>query len=404
MRQTVARARLSRDGEHAGARGRGPAPPDALRERILDVARRASFPERRRPPPATGARADGDRRGGCRSLAIGLGVWALAVELARRRAQRARRAGARRGHPRRRQLHACPDGRAGRARPQPDGDAVMVVRNLAPAPEGQTYEAWVIDSGGPVPAGLFEGGGQEIVLLEEPVAEGTMVAVTLEPDGGSSSRRGTSSSEAGQPDGRQARPADRDPGREGTDRVPSSRSPTRRSWPSSPPPTASSRWPSSTTATGRSRTASPTACCGTPRSPRTRSRRRSSPSGGRRHVHPRARQAPHVAAHARAPARRRPRAREQRRRMPAAAEEPAPATPAAEDEAALRDRRRAVQAALTQLPADQREALELAYYGGLTRRARRSNSAFRSAPSRAGCSPAYAGSRPAPGSRPRSRA
>ena len=140
----------------------------------------------------------------------------------------------------------------------------------------------------------------------------------------------------------------------------------RRCWRSSPRLTAISLSRSCTTATGRSRTAWPTACCA------TRS------CGGRRagslhhrvadsgHLHPRTGQAAHVAAHAGAPAKPDLVRREQRRRMPAGAEEPAPATPAAEDEATLRDRRRVVQAALTQLPADQRQALELAYYGGLT--------------------------------------
>ena len=58
--------------------------------------------------------------------------------------------------------------------------------------------------------------------------------------------------------------------------------------------------------------------------------------------------------------------REQRRRQPTPVDEAPAPTPAAEEVATLRDRRRAVQEALRQLPSDQREAIELAYYGGLT--------------------------------------
>jgi RNA polymerase sigma factor (sigma-70 family) len=59
--------------------------------------------------------------------------------------------------------------------------------------------------------------------------------------------------------------------------------------------------------------------------------------------------------------------REERRRAEQLADDaPAAVATATEDEASLREQRRAVQAALARLPFEQREALELAYYGGLT--------------------------------------
>jgi anti-sigma-K factor RskA len=64
-----------------------------------------------------------------------------------------------------------------------DGRATLY-SDLSPAPEGKTYQAWVIRAGTPLPAGTFAGGRTEL-HLSQPVVRGDTLAVTIEPAGGS---------------------------------------------------------------------------------------------------------------------------------------------------------------------------------------------------------------------------
>jgi anti-sigma-K factor RskA len=165
----------------------GPSPPESLRDRVLEEARRE------RPSqsvvvlhPQRALRLTAIAAAAAAVIALGLGIWAatLSSSLDSERSARADEARAA-------AILASADstrvplGERGELVRAPDGQSVMVVRNLPAAPADKTYEAWVIDAGGPVKAGLFEGGGQQIVLLEQSVPEGAMVAVTLEPEGGS---------------------------------------------------------------------------------------------------------------------------------------------------------------------------------------------------------------------------
>jgi len=133
-------------------------PPPALRGRILEAARA----ERPNVVPL--------RRGWSRPLAVvaavaacaavGLAVWNVS-------------------------LHNRLD-QALRGVPLTGAKGSVVVSDLAAAPAGKTYEAWVIANGTARPAGLFPGGGRTIVFrLTRPLPAGAVVAVTVEPAAGS---------------------------------------------------------------------------------------------------------------------------------------------------------------------------------------------------------------------------
>ena len=155
-----------------------PAPPPALRERILDAVRAERsnvVPIRRRLPVALGAAA-----AVAATVALALGLWASSVssDLDRERSLLAILADP--------EAKSIPlEGANGRVVVTDTGEAALVVSGLATAPEGKTYELWVAEGDEMLPAGVFDGAHErDIVRLTRPVPPGSGVAVTVEDDGG----------------------------------------------------------------------------------------------------------------------------------------------------------------------------------------------------------------------------
>jgi anti-sigma-K factor RskA len=114
-------------------------------------------------------------------VAIGLGIWAMSLSNDLEATREVNRVLA---DPAARTIEL--QGADGRLVVSPEGDAALVVRDLDPAPQGQTYQAWVIEGkAAPKPAGLFNGDDRnDLLLLDQDVPANAVVAVTVEPEGG----------------------------------------------------------------------------------------------------------------------------------------------------------------------------------------------------------------------------
>jgi anti-sigma-K factor RskA len=150
-------------------------PPAELRERILDAARaeRSNAVPFRKPYGFARLHPARVLAVAATAAAVGLGIWNVALHERLDRSHEALRSVG---------LH----GAAGSVVLGAGGQGTMVVADLAAAPAGKTYEAWVIVDGKAQPAGTFAAGGKTVVVhLRRPVPSGAIVAVTIEREGGS---------------------------------------------------------------------------------------------------------------------------------------------------------------------------------------------------------------------------
>jgi anti-sigma factor RsiW len=185
--QHLARCESCRD-ELAGLQGavtalayaaEGPAPPAALRGRVLAAARAERpnvVPLRPRwaVPSAVAAAV-------AACAAIGFGLWSVSLrdDLTHERATRDALALVAQPEARRVKLA----GAHGVVGVTPDGRAALAFASLERPPSGKAYEAWVIEDGTARPAGVFRG---RTLVLTRSVPAGSTIAITLEPEGGSS--------------------------------------------------------------------------------------------------------------------------------------------------------------------------------------------------------------------------
>ena len=139
-----------------------PEPPPALRGRILEAAGADGatvVPLRRRwVTPALGAAA-----AVAAAVAIGLGIWGagLQSDLSTTRDALAdeEAAAAILGNPN--AQHHTVTGADGTLVVAPDGQAVLSLEGVDPAPAGKTYEVWVIPGETPQPSTLFDESGRD---------------------------------------------------------------------------------------------------------------------------------------------------------------------------------------------------------------------------------------------------
>ncbi|MDY7102446.1 MAG: anti-sigma factor [Actinomycetota bacterium] len=66
-----------------------------------------------------------------------------------------------------------------------EGSGLVLAGELAAAPEGRTYQLWVVDGDDIGSVGLFHAGEVTRLALAAPPPEGSVLAVTVEPAGGS---------------------------------------------------------------------------------------------------------------------------------------------------------------------------------------------------------------------------